>query len=664
MIRTILTLGLLTVSARADLVATFTREGKTDSRLDRFPALSVPAGEPVTPFLTAGAFDAAWKGKLVVPSRQRVAFSFDGEGAVRLKIAGEEVLAREGALAGEATKVIRLNAGEHDIEVTYKSKPDGSGSLRLYWEETGFPRQTVPPSAFKTEPDAAATLGEQQRLGRLAFARQNCMKCHVSKDGPGTMPETVEFAPLVFGIGERVSEEWLRRWIADPHGLRPTTTMPALMDGKSPEGRQHAADLTAFLLASKTGTAIPAAPAAPDPAMVRDGGVIFHELGCVGCHNPPDAATPDPARVPLNNVAFKYLAGSLAAYLKKPDTHHPFSRMPDFKLSDQEAGNLAAYLTAASKGRETQATGEFPAGDAARGAKLAESMNCGACHPGLPMAPPASSPSLEQILTKDWTASGCAAPADKRGKSPVLNLDDTTRAALAAFSKTGGDSLRRDTAAEFTRRQIDDLRCTACHTQDDRISRLENVHAESAPLTAHLPKLNERVDQTRPQLTFVGEMLYTSYIESVLSGTAAPRPRPWLGSRMPVFQSRASQLAAGFSRIHGLEPNKPPAFKPDPALVEIGAKLAGTEGFGCTTCHAVGEQRATAAFEVEGLDFHLVPERLRKEYFQRWMDNPKSVTPATKMPRYSTGNQSPRADVLEGDAAKQYDAIWHYLHAK
>jgi len=34
------------------------------------------------------------------------------------------------------------------------------------------------------------------------------------------------------------------------------------------------------------------------------------------------------------------------------------------------------------------------------------------------------------------------------------------------------------------------------------------------------------------------------------------------------------------------------------------------------------------------------------------------------MPRYAEGNKSQRGDVLEGDAGKQYEAIWQWLHAK
>ncbi|RYD27891.1 MAG: hypothetical protein EOP87_20455, partial [Verrucomicrobiaceae bacterium] len=163
---------LLAATAHADLVATFTRDGVTDSRIDRFPAIAIEPGEPATPFLTPGAFQVVWKGKLVVPKRLRLVFNFEGEGKAELKIAGKDVLARTGALAGEGSKSTRLNPGEHEIEITYNSKPDGTASFRLYWEETSFPRQTIPASAFKSEVTEATTLGELQRHGRMLFATQ------------------------------------------------------------------------------------------------------------------------------------------------------------------------------------------------------------------------------------------------------------------------------------------------------------------------------------------------------------------------------------------------------------------------------------------------------------------------------------------------------------
>lgn len=664
MLRFTFALLMLAATARAELVATFTREGATDTRRDRFPALSIAKGEPATPFLTPGPFEVVWTGKLKLDKRQRLAFSFEGEGSVTLKVGGNEMLKREGNLAGEPSETKRLNPGEHDFELTYKSKDDGTATMRVYWQEAGFVRQTIPPTAFAAEETEATKAGELLRAGRLHFTQQNCAKCHVSNEGFGAtpMPETGEIGPILIGIGERVTEEWLQRWISDPKHLRPTTHMPTLVDAETEEGRQQAADLAAYLATSKLG--LPATPA-PDASLAEKGGVHFHELGCVACHNPADktGGDLDVKRVPLNNVASKYQPGALVAFLKKPDAYHASTGMPDFKMSDEEANSIAAFLTKTSAGKETKADKPYPKGDAVRGEKVAASLQCGTCHPGLPMEPGKIAP-LEVIFKKDWSASGCAAPADKRGKSPVLNLDDQGRAALAAFGKTGGDSLKRDTPAEFARRQMESMRCIGCHSIDDRQSLLSSTHEESRKLTEHMEGLHERVDQTRPQLTFIGEMLFTSYMEKMLGGTADPRPRPWLGTRMPAFRAYAKPLAEGFSRMHGFEPSEPVKVETNPEMVEIGRKLAGAEGFGCTTCHGVGPLKPTAAFEVEGINFQLVPDRLRPDYYHRWMDNPALVTPSTKMPKYAEGNASQRTDVLEGDAQKQYEAIWQYLHAK
>ena len=106
------------------------------------------------------------------------------------------------------------------------------------------------------------------------------------------------------------------------------------------------------------------------------------------------------------------------------------------------------------------------------------------------------------------------------------------------------------------------------------------------------------------------------------------------------------------------EPGAPEAANPDPALAEIGKKLVGADGFGCTTCHGVGPVKPTAAFEVEGVNFALSHERLRKEWFMRWMDNPQSVTPGSKMPRYSENGKSQRPRQLADD-----DLSHQHLHA-
>jgi mono/diheme cytochrome c family protein len=663
MFRNFFIAAILTCSACAELVATFTQGGAKDVRMDRIPAISVERGRPAAAFLDAGKFDVEWAGSIVLKERRRLYFSFDGKGKASLMIDGEAVLAGEGDLAGAKSKRLRINPGKHDISIRYENAEDGSALFRLYWEEDGMPRQTIPPQAFSAERTEAAELGELLRHGRMAFAQHNCAKCHAPERGFSAepMPETVEIAPILAGIGDRVSEDWLRRWIADPKALKPNTHMPNLVDPGNPEGLQQAADLAAFLFESKTG----GESSAPDAGLAKAGGVHFHELGCVACHFPAGEGAKDDGsgRVPLNNVASKFLPGQLVSFLKKPEAYHPFTGMPNFRLSDPEASSLAAFLRTESEGKQTKLGYEFPAGDASRGAAVAESLQCGTCHPGLPGGVP-KTPPLDAIFNADWALKGCIAEDDKRTALPVPNLRGGEREALVAFSKKGFSSLMQDCKAEFAERQIDAKRCTACHAMDGETPLLDSLHGSTAGLAAHVEGLDERVDQTRPQLTFIGEMLYTSYIEAMLAGTAQPRPRPWLGTRMPSFAAYAKPMAEGLSRFHGFEPSTPGEIEVDKELVEIGKVLVGADGFGCTTCHGIGDQAPTAAFEVGAVNFMLVPERLKEGYFYRWMDNPAAVVPGNKMPRYAEGNESQRGDILDGDAQKQYEAIWHWLHSQ
>lgn len=661
MVRFLLLPLALAITARADLSVTFRQAEESDTRTDRMAALSVPAGQPPTPFLKPGKFEAQWKGSIELKERKRLYFSFGGNGKVSLSVGGDEVLTEEGSLGIEKSKRLRLNPGLHQISIAYTSSEDGSGAFRLYWEEEDMPRQTIPPTAFVSEPGEDAILGELKRDGRLAFTRQHCAKCHLPEGGFGVhaMPETGEIAPLLVGIGDRVTEDWLEKWIADPKAMKHSTNMPNFIDPSSPEGLQQAADLAAFLAASTLG----GEPLAPtDPSLAKAGGVVFHELGCVACHDTPDA-TVDPSRVPLNNVASKYRPGQLTEFLKKPEAYHPFTAMPNFQLSQEEAASLAAFLTDAADGKDTKMDYTFPQGDATRGAAVAESLQCGTCHAGLPGAV-SGAPPLEAVFHADWAVKGCVAEGDQRPQLPRMNLAQRERESLLAFSKVGMDSLKRDSAAEFAARQLSSKRCTSCHGMDGDPSALDKLHSHTAPLAAHVKGLDERVDQSRPHLTFVGEMLFTNYIESMLAGTEKPRPRPWLGTRMPAFGAYAKPFAEGLGRMHGFEPSQPIKFEVDQELAAIGKSLVGAEGFGCTTCHGIGDQPPTAAFEVGAVNFNLTPIRLREEFYHRWMDNPQSVTPGSKMPRYAEGNESQRGDILEGDAQKQYQAIWNWLHAQ
>jgi mono/diheme cytochrome c family protein len=636
---------LTTGAALAELAASFESGGVKDLRADRLPALLVKAGESPTPFLPAGEFTVLWTGKLVLAERQRLSFSFEGEGKAMLTIDGKQMLIVEGTFDSIGTESTRFNKGEHDISINYQSKPDGSGRFRLLWEERGFPKQSVPPTVFKADVEV-----DPARHGRLLFAENHCSKCHMGAAG---MTELTEFGPLLVATGSRLNEAWVAQWIANPASFRPDTRMPDLIDESTPDGKQQAADLAAWLISQKVGET----PAAPDKALAQKGGEHFHRLGCVACHTQAGGAA-DPTRVSLSNVAFKFQPGALAGFLKKPDAWYPHIGMPDFALSDAEANEIAAFLLDAS-GKVERKPSDFPKGDPAKGMEVATKLNCGACHAGTG-ALNTTLATTDAIFSKDWAAAGCVS-AKPGPHTPKLALSDEERAALVAFSKKGTAPLTRNVPAEAAAAKLKSLHCTSCHGMDGHASLLETTHVESKSLVAHVAGENEKLEQSRPHLTYIGEMLHASYMESIINGQpTGGRPRPWLDMRMPAFHAHAAGLADGLARLHGVEPGKPEAPQVDAALAEIGKKIIGADGFGCTTCHGVGAAKPTAAFEVEGINFALAHARLRKEWFMRWMDNPASVTPGTKMPRYSEEGKSQRPE-LDGDAAKQFDAIWNYI---
>jgi hypothetical protein len=132
---------------------------------------------------------------------------------------------------------------------------------------------------------------------------------------------------------------------------------------------------------------------------------------------------------------------------------------------------------------------------------------------------------------------------------------------------------------------------------------------------------------------------------------------------MPSFKARASGLAQGFAMEHGIAPKSDPIPKPDPALVPIGQKLVCTVGgLSCVQCHAVAGAPPLAPFEAPAIDFAHVTERMRKDYYTRWMLNPIALDTATKMPRFSDDDgKTALRDILDGDANEQFDAIWHFL---
>ena len=649
------------------LVISFGRLGAStarDSRLARMPALYVPDGESPTPFVDRGRFRAVWEGFLEVEFIDDYTFSVEGRGAVRLEIDGKVVLegSDEASLANLGQRTIELEDGWRPFMLRYESPPRGDAVVRLFWSSFDFTREPVNPAALRHDPrHAGLVAGARLRRGRNLLASRQCLACHIAPADASGMPELSEKGPSLEGIGGRLNATWMARWIADPRSLRADARMPAVLADDADAARDVAAFLATLRSGKATDTALPAAD--------RDrGATLFDTIGCAACHvttaTDEAAASWADARLSLATVPVKWKPAALVEFLLAPSRHYPSIRMPDSRLSRTEARSLAAFLLGLD-GLKPPAV-DMGDADIERGRRLVQESGCLGCHES----------SIENThkapaLGKDVASlgGGCLAAGNARRRgAPDFALTGGERDALRAFLKSGVRSLGRRNAIEYAQRQFKRQRCRACHTIDGQTalwSNLVGAADEAGPADQEWPEASESdlLLQRQPRLTWTGEKMRPEWLAAVITGTMKEPLRPWLRARMPGFAVDGQLLARGLALAHGRSPAAEALAKVDATKAAIGKQLmmSKSEGFACHACHDVAGVRAEGAFDQKGVDFIHTARRLRHEYYHRWMLNPTRLEPGTKMPTFSDRGKTAFTEVYDGDARKQFEAIWHHL---
>ena len=75
------------------------------------------------------------------------------------------------------------------------------------------------------------------------------------------------------------------------------------------------------------------------------------------------------------------------------------------------------------------------------------------------------------------------------------------------------------------------------------------------------------------------------------------------------------------------------------------------------------DQLLQLMFEAPGINFAYAHERLRRDFFHQWVENPQAIDPLSRMPAFFFDGKSPLTGVLEGDAQAQISAMWEFLAA-
>lgn len=669
----------LTVLAKetAGLAQTFVSRAKggsarTDARQARLLALLVPEGSPPTPFLPAGPFDCQWSGYVKLDLSDNYEFHAHGLGNATLKINGHTVLERSKLNAGGVRSTpIAMRGGLNRIEVAYQSPPSGESAFRLEWSTPRIPPETIPPTMLVHDAkDAAREEAATKRSGRFLFATLHCAKCHqpAVPFSPAAMPELAADGPALDDAGNLFNAAWMARWLRNPGSVIAEATMPALLAADDDQAAGQAQDIAAFLATlKKASPPIEKVEKLSLPESIQAGEERFTKLGCIACHlMPQDKKLPEETRRSLAHVNAKWQPPALIDFLKQPEKHYAWIRMPNYQLTDDEAVSLAAYLLA--KTEPLTDTG-FQPGDAGRGAELAGSLGCANCH-SIPGAQKITTPPSLEKLAQTTANRGCLGglPED-RAKAPKFAFETQERQALASFLKDGLPSLSQVSWSEFAGRQFNHLRCFACHER-------ENVHdfwfyLESLNSAGKALKVvdeeegaiaEKTIHQQRPSLMWTGEKLRPDWIERFLTGKVPYKPRRKLEARMPAFPAYAPGLAVGLTHEHGLPEAVDALVSPEAALARVGKELAQKGALSCVDCHDTGKELALAGGDTATINFAHIPERLRKTYYDRYLRDPQRLLPGTMMPKFINDDGVTGVTAhWNGNAQKQFEALWHFM---
>lgn len=649
-------------------------EPETDARIERLAALYQPLDQRPATFLPAGPFNLEMSAWLKLPLSGFFEFRIEGSGEYTLSVGGNRLLHAAGSDRWHASREpILLRKGHNHLQLSYRSPRSGVARFRLWWRGEDFDWEPIPPElvfhdsvfhdgVFHDSGDTRLHEGLSLRRGLAIIAESQCHRCHRGDHGnadrgraaAATLPDLAE-------VGSRLHRAWLYRWLLDPRSIRDDVAMPAMLgDPASATARRDAADIAVYL-SSLTEPPNSGAAARATGDELPDGRSLYEDLNCISCHRftPPGAAD-EFGRVSLHFADAKFKPGKLAEFLRKPQAHFKATDMPDFQLSAPEAASLAAFVRQQAGGRIDGA--ETPTGDAARGRLRLTSVGCRQCHAigdSLPSQPqPIGSRTNDDLRAER----GClAASGPAVAGIPRYRFSADEKAAVAAVLKSDRSTAARFHPTEAAGYLFERLRCAACHDRDGRRSYRNMVLAEEG---------RGVVPKPAPALTWTGEKLWPDWSRKMIGGQLAYKPRPWLKSRMPAFAHHAKTLAEGWAAQHGMDPHGERETTPasaDAGLIEVGKRLAMKEGLNCLQCHAIGHMQPLGDKDTEihpGLNFVYLRERLKQDYYLRFVMDPPRYEIGTNMPRLADDRKRTKLKfVLDGEARAQFDAVWHFIQS-
>jgi len=578
----------------------------------------------------------------------------------------------------------------HDGQgVAVNSKEQAHGEVK-YWEYPLLRGPKVQSSCISCHLDVqsledAKLLAQGQRL----FEQVGCTGCHLVQ-GYENIPK---IGPSLRLVSAKVDPSWMVRWIQNPHEFSPRTRMPNFMLSE-----EQAVAIASYLWSRSMaegekwsgGHPLPGEYQGRAASLVSRGKELVTSIGCKGCHGFVEGefstvlGTNKDVVPNLKDIAAKVGPQWTYHWLKNPRSYSPETRMPNLRLTDEEALAITSYLmTLGRKGSEMARIGQrlTDSQTAKTGEGLVRKYGCFGCHdiPGMENESRIGvelttfgSKTLEELFFgnrpeipntwDDWTYNKLKSPriyATPRVEQlmPQFDLADedirALRLLLASFKEskvprqyTADNS---ETVAQIVdgRRLMYQYNCIGCHVIENR--------------GGFVRKYYDNTSLAPPILNGEGEKVQSNWLFGFLKN---PVPlRPWLGIRMPTFgfsDEEANLLVSyfdGLSRVripfaHFNEKSIPPEN------LKAARTMFGKDYFDCLSCHQQGEKKPEGPPEGWAPDLTLARSRLNPDWIIKWLRDPQKLQPGTKMPSFYPGGPD---DILGGSDERQIQALRDYI---
>ncbi|MCA9393090.1 MAG: c-type cytochrome [Candidatus Omnitrophica bacterium] len=222
------------------------------------------------------------------------------------------------------------------------------------WEEPMLPLPYTEAGCYKCHSGEFPVKGaEKLSTGLAMIETAGCYACHEIeryKDWPKPGPNLTKLAG-------KIDKEWGWRWLNDPHSFRHNTMMPSyfnqsnnsdVVSKKRSDQEIHA--ILHYLFENAQPYPSDRLPIKGDPARGEE---LVASVGCYACHQiqpekGDEMVTVDGLRrrfgPNLIDIGTKTSARWLYNWLKDPNSYHPDTAMPNLRLTDQEAADIASFL--------------------------------------------------------------------------------------------------------------------------------------------------------------------------------------------------------------------------------------------------------------------------------------------------------------------------------